>query len=139
MNTEWSIQSRSDRCAATGEPFADGQFYYALLFDEKTGYRREDISDAAWKARPGDSPKPYSFWRAKYEAPPPAPPEPLAKQTAEDLLRSYMAEQTTHHTHARYILALMLERKKLLKEVEVKRGDDGSITRIYEHAKTGEV
>ena len=33
----------------------------------------------------------------------------------------------------------MLERKQLLKEIEVKRIDDGSLTRIYEHAKTGEV
>ncbi len=32
----------------------------------------------------------------------------------------------------------MLERKRLLKEVETKRSE-GGITRIYEHTKTGEV
>jgi hypothetical protein len=40
--------------------------------------------------------------------------------------------------NARYILALMLERKRLLKEVETKEAD-GGLTRIYEHVKTGEL
>jgi hypothetical protein len=39
----------------------------------------------------------------------------------------------------RYILALMLERKRILKEREVKRGEDGTLTRIYEHPKTGDI
>ena len=43
------------------------------------------------------------------------------------------------HSNARYILAVMLERKKLLKEIETRRGEDGSRLRIYEHTKTGEV
>ena len=50
-----------------------------------------------------------------------------------------MVESGPDHANARYILALMLERKRLLREVEVKRGEDGSLTRIYERAKTGEV
>ena len=63
----------------------------------------------------------------------------MSKQTAEDLLRSYMMESGVEHANARYILALMLERKRILREVEVKRSEDGSLTRIYERAKTGEV
>ena len=50
-----------------------------------------------------------------------------------------MLEPGIEHANARYILALMLERKRLLREIEVKRDDDGSLTRIYEHVKTGEV
>ena len=33
----------------------------------------------------------------------------------------------------------LLERKKMLKEVETKRAAGGALTRIYEHTKTGEV
>jgi hypothetical protein len=139
MDNDWSIQSRGDRCAATGQEFADGEFFYTLLYDEKDAFRREDLSEQAFKDRAADAPVPYSFWRTKYEAPPPAAPEPLAKQTAEDLLRKYMEETSPQHANARYILALMLERKKMLKEIEVKKADDGRLTRIYEHSKTGEV
>lgn len=138
IQQEWSIQSRASHCASSGEPFQDGDYFYTLLFLEKGEFRREDLSEAAFQARP-EEPKPFSFWRMKYEAPLPGPPETLAKQTAEDLLRQYMADTSPGLTNARYILALMLERKKLLKEVEVTRNEEGAMTRIYSHAKTGEV
>ena len=138
INQEWSIQNRADRCATTGVPFEDGDYFYTLLFEDGPGLRREDISEAAWKER-NENLQPYSFWRSKYEAPPPAAPEPLARQTAEDMLRRYMEERSEQHAAARYLLAVMLERKKLLKEVEARRTTEGALTRIYEHAKTGEV
>ena len=139
MNIDWTIQSRSHQCSATARPFAEGEYVHTLLFDEVTGYRREDLCEEAFQARPADAPAPFSHWRMKYEPPAPPPPEALGKQTAEDLLRRYMDENTPQHTNARYLLAVMLERKRLLKEVEVKKGDDGRLTRIYEHPKTGEV
>ena len=138
MTNDWTIQSRSTQCAATGREFAEGENFYTLLYDEKAGFRREDISEEAFKTR-NDSVQPFSFWRSKFEPPPPAAPEAVSKQTAEDLLRSYMIETGPEHSNARYVLALMLERKRLLKEIEVKRAHDGSLTRIYERVKTGEV
>ena len=137
MNQEWSITHRANRCAATGAPFSDGETFYTLLFHDKAGYRREDLSEAAFKAR-NDNIQPFSMWRAKFEPPPPPAPEALGKQTAEDLLRRYMEESSPQHAAARYLLAAMLERKRLLKEIETKR-EDGAITRIYENTKTGEV
>ena len=138
MTNDWTIQSRSIHCAATGAAFSEGEHFYTLLFREKDGFRREDMCEEAFKNR-AETPAPFSFWRSKFEPPQAAPPEAVSKQTAEDLLRSYMMEPGIEHANARYILALMLERKRLLREVEVKRGDDGSLTRIYERAKTGEV
>ncbi len=139
INQEWTIQSRAHVCGVTAREFHDGEYFYTLLFDEKTGYRREDLSEQAFKDRPPEAPQPFSFWRTKYTPPPPPAPETLGKASAEDLLRHYMADGTPQHTNARYLLAVMLERKRILKEVEAKRADDGSLTRIYEHAKTGEV
>jgi hypothetical protein len=138
INQEWSIQSRANRCAVTGVEFQDGDYFYTLLFEDGASLRREDISEAAWKERNDNQQQPYSFWRSKYEAPPPAAPEAIEKHTAEDLLRRYMEETSPQHAAARYLLAAMLERKRLLKEVESKQTESG-ITRIYEHTKTGEV
>jgi hypothetical protein len=146
MQQDWTIQNRGHHCAATGRTFIEGEHFYTLLFDEKTGYRREDLSEDAFRARPADAPQPFSFWRTKYTPPPPPQPDPIGKQTAEDLLREYMAEQAAgvaveadKKASARYLLAVMLERKRILKEVETKRGDDDVLVRVYEHAKTGEV
>jgi hypothetical protein len=139
MQTDWTIQSRSGRCAETGKDFAEGEYFYALLFRERDGFRREDLSEEAWKERQGDfgAREPYSFWRSKFE-PAPVTPEPLKKETAEELLRRYMNERDEGHANARYILALMLERKRLLKQIEAKEEVHGR-TLVYEHVKTGEV
>lgn len=138
MQQEWTIQSRAEKCAATGAPFADGEYFYTLLFDEPAGLRREDLSEAAWKER-NDNRQPFSFWRSRFEPPPPPAPEAIGRQTAEDLLRRYMEETSPQHAAARYLLAAMLERKRLLKEVESKHAEDGKLVRIYEHSKSGEV
>ena len=138
MTTDWTIQSRAHTCAATNRAFVEGEHFYTLLFFEDGQFRREDLCEDAFKAR-NENLTPFSQWKSKYVPPPPAQPETVSKQTGEDLLRKYMEEEGSEHTNARYILALMLERKRVLKEIEVKRGVDGSLTRIYEHGKTGEV
>lgn len=134
---DWEIKSRAHACSGTGRPFADGEPFYTLLFRDRQGFRREDLCEEAWRAR-NDNIQPFSFWRTRYRPPPPPEPEPLHKETAEDLLRRFMAEQDDTHTNARFVLAVMLERKRLLKQIEAR--DDGH-TRllVYEHAKTGEV
>ena len=138
MANEWDIKGRAEKCAVTEHLFQDGEYFYTLLFHDKEGFRRMDLSEEAWQQR-NDNVQPFSFWRSKFEPPPPPAPEPLGKQTAEDLLRQYMQEGDSQHASARYILALMLERKRLLKQVEARKGEGGERILIYEHAKTGEV
>ncbi len=79
-------------------------------------------------------PIPFSLWRSKYELPPPPPPETLKKDDAEGMLRHFLVSNDPQHLKASYILALMLERKKILKPLE--SPDSSSL--LYEHSKTGE-
>lgn len=137
MANEWDIKGRAEKCEATGRSFQDGEYFYTLLFHDREGFRRADLSEEAWRQR-NDNIQPFSFWRSKFEPPPAAPPEPLARETAEDLLRRYMAETDARHANARYILAVMLERKRLLKQIDAKDDGSGRIL-VYEHVKTGEV
>ncbi len=137
MPQDWEIKSRAECCSVTNRPFAEGEFFYTLLYHGREGFTRQDLSEEAWELR-NDNIQPFSFWRSKFEAPPPPPPEPLPKESAEDLLRRFMNGGTAEQASARYILALMLERKRVLKQVESRRTSEGK-TLIYEHVKTGEV
>jgi len=137
MASEWEIRSRGEQCTATGRQFAEGEAFYTLLFREKSGFRREDLCEEAFKQRDNKT-QPFSFWRSKFEPPAPPPPETLAKETAEDLLRRYIEEDEPQHANTRYILALMLERKRLLKQTDVQM-DGNQRVLIYERTKTGEV
>ncbi len=133
MQNDWDIKSRAHACAQTGREFGDGEFFYTLLYREGDGFRREDLSEEAWQSR-NDNIQPFSFWKAKYEPPAPPPPEPLPKDDAESLLRRMIAEQKPEHANACYILALMLERKRILRPIE---SQDESML-VYERASTGE-
>lgn len=133
MNQDWEIRKRSDACTQTQRAFCEGEFFYTAIYREGDGFRREDLSEEAWATRPeGDAP--FSFWRAKFELPPPPPPEPLAKQDAESILRRLIEENADTTRNARYILALMLERKRILKPMESSDPD----VLVYERAQTGE-
>lgn len=136
LANEWPIKQRAEACARTQRPFEAGEQFYTLLFREPDGFRREDLSEEAWVAR-NENIQPFSFWKSRYEPPPPAPPEPLAKENAEALLRRLLTENNPAHRNACFVLAAMLERKRLLKPVAHENGD-GSVS-VYEHAKTGEV
>jgi hypothetical protein len=135
LANDWPIKHRGDRCAVTERPFAEGEQFYTLLFREGTGFRREDLSEEAWAQR-NENIRPFSFWKSRYEAPPPAPPEPLAKESAEDLLRRLL--EGRQQPNACYVLAAMLERKRVLKPIKTEEGEGGRVL-VYEHAKTGDV
>ena len=108
-----------------------------MLFRERSEFRREDISEAAWLDRE-DSIQPFSLWRSTYQAPPPRAPEPMPRESVEELLSRLIHEDRPEHKNARYVLALMLERKKVLKQVDARETTEERFL-IYEHARTGEV
>ncbi len=133
MLADWEIKSRAHVCARTGREFEPGDTFYTLLLREGDGFRREDISEEAWEAR-NENIKPFSFWRSKYEPPAPPRPEPLPRDDAEGLLRRLVAENDPVYANVRYILALMLERKRVLRPMESQ--DDDML--VYELIATGE-
>ncbi|MGA8655202.1 MAG: hypothetical protein WB586_03565 [Chthoniobacterales bacterium] len=137
MLSEWEIKSRAHRCARTGKPFEEGATIYTMLFRDRSEFRREDVSEAAWLERT-DSIQPFSLWKSTYQAPPPRAPEPMPRESAEELLRRLIHEDRAEHMNARYVLAVMLERKKVLKQADV-RESAGEKLLIYEHARSGEV
>jgi len=137
LNQEWNIQSRALRCAVSGRPFRKGERIYSALYWRDGQYSRVDLNEESWRAR-NDNIQPVSAWQADFVPPPPPPPETLKKDDAEGLLRRLVAENESATRNARYILALMLERKKVLRQIERQR-HEGSSVLVYEHGPSGEV
>jgi hypothetical protein len=139
--TDWNIQSRARACEACGHGFVDKQPYHTLLFDDKSEFRRTDICEACWQKQYSEGAREkkgfVSYWQGIYEAPP-APAETIRKDTAESLLRKLIERNDPHYIPAAYILAVMLERKRLLK-VKEQLVRDGQRVFIYEQPGTGDV
>jgi hypothetical protein len=136
LANEWAIKHRADACAATQRPFAAGESFYTLLFRDAEGFRREDLSEEAWQKR-NENIRPFSFWKSRYEPAPPEPPEPLAKENAEQLFRRLLSSKDAP-ANACYVLAAMLERKRVLKQIKTENAD-GRRVLIYEHRENGDV
>lgn len=136
LPTEWAIKHRSDACTATQRPFAPGEYFYTLLFRDDGGFRREDLTEEAWANR-NENIQPFSFWKTRYEPTPPAPPEPLAKESAEELFRRLISSDNPP-ANASYVLAVMLERKRVLKQIKSEDSERGPLL-VYEHVHSGDV
>lgn len=135
LPNDWAIKERADACAATQRPFDRGEYFYTLLFRDAEGFRREDLSEDAWNNR-NQNIQPFSFWKTRYE-PLPETPEPLAKENAEQLFRRLIVSENPP-ANACYVLAAMLERKRVLKQIKTENAEKGRLL-IYEHGSTGDV
>lgn len=139
---EWNIQSRASACQSCKKHFADKEEFHTLLFDAKGGYERLDICQDCWNQQfsqgATDRKGFISYWQSQYQVPPAAPPEPIQKETAETLLRKLVEQNDPAHTAARFILAAMLERKRIFK-VKAQLSRDGQRIFVYEHPRTGDL
>jgi hypothetical protein len=138
---EWNIQSRAHACEACAQPFADRQPLHTLLFDEPPELRRMDVCENCWQNQFSQGARDrkgfISHWQGIYEAPTP-PTDAIHKDTAETLLRKLIEQNDPRYAHAGYILAVMLERKRILK-VKEQIIRDGQRVFIYEQPKTGDI
>ena len=140
MKEPWSIKSRARECAESGDAFQSGQKIRAAIFPdpESSGYLRKDYTIEAWENREGEE-NPFSCWLTTYEPPvTEEKAEDVVEDDPETLLKRLVDEEEEHTENARYILAVMLERKKLLRETDTQEIPSG-ILRIYEHRKSGDV
>ena len=139
---EWNIQSRSRLCQSCEKPFADKQSYHTVLIQQKQEYQRLDLCPACWQAQHSEGASErkgfISQWQGVYHAPPVAPPEAIQKESAESLLRKLIEAHDPTHGPVCYILAVMLERKRILKVKEQIKSEAGRVF-VYEHAGTGDI
>ncbi len=138
---DWNIQGRAHACEACRKPFADKEIYHTLLFDEKADFRRSDICEACWQKQYSEGARDrkgfISYWHGVYQAPTP-PVEAIKKENAESLLRKIIELNQPQYLPAAFILAVMLERKRLLK-VKEQIVRDGQRVFIYEQPGTGDI
>ena len=140
LNEPWSIKSRAHVCVVTERHFEDGESFCTAIFPdpESSGYLRKDFSTEAWEQRGDDELTPFSYWQSIYRAPVKEEQVEVTEESPDDLLRRLIEEDEEHTENVRYILAVMLERKKQLVEVDNQPTATG-IIRIYEHRKSGDV
>ena len=138
MSQEWNIRSRGHVCTICQKPLVDKTPVVSALKETADGYERFDCHPECWKTQERDW-EPFSQWDGVYFAPVrEEKKEPLKKEDAGELLRTLVTMDDPAMKNVVYVLAVMLERSKILVERDSKALEDGTIRRVYEDRKQGD-
>jgi hypothetical protein len=138
MAQDWDIRPRSSLCSECEKLFENNEAYYSALVYGEDGYQRGDFCVGCWVGKESEL-VPFSSWKGTFIIPPEVvDTDPLKKETAESLLRKLIEDDNGENASVIYILVVMLERKKILVEKDVKIDDNGTVHRVYEHRASGE-
>ena len=163
---DWNIRARAHSCLNCRHDFTDGEKCHSIVVDKNITEIPQNIMERLPANQPQiqtvgitATASEYaridlcencrqqlllndvtSSWQSIYTPPPPPAPEPLPRETAESLMKKLLEEESNREVNSViFILAIMLERKKILIEHSVKHSDDGTLLRVYEHKKNGDV
>lgn len=122
MGKEYEIAKTSGACCQCRRELTGGEEFVAALADEGESFRRDDFCPPCWQQRSGEQPGYFSFWHGRIP-PPEQPKKPvLNTELLLDFLGKLAGQDEPAKINFRFVLALMLMRKKLL--VYDGRGDD---------------
>lgn len=134
--SSWHVKSRSHRCASCGEDFSEGEAVMSRLVLLRGEMIREDFKRSEWNAERQE--QALFYWKTHFRLPPPKKEEPFKEENAEEILREMLENPDPLDVNTLFILAVMLERKRILIERGVQRDAEGRQVRIYEHKDSGE-
>ena len=138
MSQDWNIRSRGHVCTICQKPLVDRAPVVSALKESMEGYERFDCHPECWKAAERDW-KPFSVWDGVYLAPvKEEKKEPLKKEDAGELLRKLVTLDDPAMKNVVYVLAVLLERSKILVERDTKEQPGGELKRVYEDRKNGD-
>ncbi|KPL02698.1 MAG: hypothetical protein AMK75_02355 [Planctomycetes bacterium SM23_65] len=138
MPDDWQILRGEKRCATCGKEFQEEETHYSALYDRRTEFERLDFCTACWN---GETPEMFSFWQTR------VPPKEQKRRLLVDddvlldFFRRLQGATDELKTNFRYILALVLMRRKILKFSDVKRinGQEFLVLQLRKERQTFEV
>ncbi len=130
---KWNISKISNSCYKSDELFDDNEIVISELVYEKGILERRDYKDQFFDANNQS----LSSWKTIFKLQKPNQ-EIIKKDSIEDLLRKKISLESDDSINIIFILAIMLERKKVLMEKSFFFDNDNKKIRIYEHKKTNE-
>ncbi len=117
---DYEIQRCSRRCAATEREFAPGEEFFSVLIAEGAELRRLDYCTEAWKGPPENA---TGWWRSRM----PSPTQRQMHWAPNDVMLHLFEELENQPDRAdmRFVLALLLVRRRVLREDDRTKDEGG--------------
>jgi len=124
---DWEVSKPLGQCSGTGKKIQHGEEYFAALVETDQGLQRRDFCADYWKA---EKPEVFCYWKTKLAH----PDEKKQKFIDDDMLMAFFerleAEGEQEKINFRFVLALILMRKRRLKYDSSEMRGDKEIWRL---------
>jgi len=118
---DWTINKPLGECSGTGRQIEPGEDYFGALVETAEGLERRDYSAEYWEK---EKPEVFCFWRTKLAD----PEEKKELFVSDEMLMAFFerlaSETDQEKVNFRFVLALVLMRKRRLK-YDATKMDDG--------------
>jgi hypothetical protein len=125
--TDYQIQPNTRRCVATGRELPPGTKFYSVLLEQDGKLVRQDFSSEAWQGPP---PGAFSFWAGRVPAQDQARQVRIDDEMLLECLQRLRGETEPGRLNFRYVVALLLMRRKRLKFDQVRTADGREIMHL---------
>jgi hypothetical protein len=119
--SEWEVDKPLGRCYGTGRKIEPGEEYFGALLEIEEGLQRRDFCADYWES---EKPNVFCYWKSKL----PSPDEKKQIFVDDNMLMAFFErlenEAEKEKLNFRFVLALILMRKRLLK-YDATRDEDG--------------
>ncbi|HEY8505864.1 MAG TPA: hypothetical protein VIL46_14865, partial [Gemmataceae bacterium] len=120
--TTYQIQGPTRRCSASGRELQPGEKFYSVLHDEGGRLVRRDYAAEAW---PGPPEGAVAYWMGRIPASGQPPRPTFNDELLWDCFEHLAGSADPKQLNFRYVLALLLMRRKRLKFEDLKRTKEG--------------
>jgi hypothetical protein len=130
---DYQIQPNTRKCALSGRELQPGQKFYSVLFQEAGKLIRQDYSSEAWQGPPEGV---IAFWSGRVAALEPGRRMRIDDDLLVDCFQRLERQDEAAQVNFRYVLALLLMRRKRFKFEEA-RVEDGREILALRCSRTG--
>lgn len=122
---DYDVHKTTRHCAATGREIAAGETFYTVLVREGTELKRFDYAAEAWTGAPETS---IGWWKATMPDKEAKKPKLAPSEVLLELFREL--QDDAERRDLRYVLTLLLIRRRLLRLEDTVHDDDGGETMV---------
>lgn len=130
------VMRHSHRCHATGRPLRPGEKYFSVLVETPVGQERWDYSEEGWSGPPDGT---IGFWKGRLPEEQQAPkPREIPVDVMISAFDRWIDDPPTEERtlRLRYVLALLLVRKRALKLHSIRREGSEDILVVRRHSSS---
>jgi hypothetical protein len=125
--SEWEVDKPLGQCYGTGRKIEPGEEYFGALVEIEEGLQRQDFCADYWES---EKPNTFCYWKSKF----PRPDEKKQLFVDDNMLMAFFDrlenETGQEKVNFRFVLALILMRKRLLKYDTTRDEKDKEIWRL---------